>query len=137
MSEVLDQKAVVTAFIHKLGRECDEAGFAALLADEVVGETPSEPDPGRPERFEGREAVVDRYFSRRSAMSSLDFLDVRVLSTDQPGVLVLTCRSEGVYEAGGTYANRYAWVFTLEGLEIVGLQEFFDPKPVNRARGQA
>jgi hypothetical protein len=31
----------------------------------------------------------------------------------------------------------YAWMFTLEGLEIVGVQEFFDPKPVNRARGQA
>jgi hypothetical protein len=35
-------------------------------------------------------------------MSALDFLDVRVLSTDQPGVLVETCRSEGADKAGGT-----------------------------------
>jgi hypothetical protein len=42
---LLDQKAVVTAFIHKLGRGCDQAGFAALLADDVVGETLSEPVP--------------------------------------------------------------------------------------------
>jgi ketosteroid isomerase-like protein len=137
MSAPLDEKAVVTAFIHKLGREGDQVGFQALLSDDVVAETPSEPDPERPERFVGPDAVVDRYFSRRSDMSSLDFKDVQVYAADQPGALVVTCRSDGVYTDGRTYSNRYAWVFRVEGSKIVEVQEFFDPKPVNKARGEA
>lgn len=117
MSQSLDGKAFVTAFIHKPDRESHQAGF-------------------RPERFVGPDAVVDRYFSRRPAMSSLDVTDDRVLSTDQPGVLLVTCRSEGECTAGGTHADRHARVFRPEGEELVEFQEFFDPRPVNRAHGQ-
>jgi len=126
--------ALALRFLHALGRDADASCWREILTDDAVCNTPSEPDPARPEHFVGREAILDRYFLRRDAMAKLDFLDVEVLKTDKPGTVVVTCRSEGEYLTGGTYANRYAWIFSIQNGKIREFSEFFDPKPVVAAR---
>jgi uncharacterized protein len=128
--------AIVTAFFDRLGGgdgPGDSDGWLALLAEDIVADTPFAPD-GTPQRFEGIDEVTRRFVDARRRMRALSFFGLEVYATDQPGIVFAVCRSEGVRHDGAPYTNRYCWRFALVDDRIVTWTEWFDPQEVLRVR---
>lgn len=126
-------RELVHRFFELLGTEGDVDGWLALLADDVVADTPFAPE-GSPTRFEGIAEIGARFGDARRRMEALTFHEVEVLATEDPSRFVATCHSTGTFTGGVPYANRYCWVFTVADGRITHWTEYFDPQPVLAAQ---
>jgi ketosteroid isomerase-like protein len=122
----MDARAVVEAFFRTLGVDGDVDGWLALLADDVVVDTPFDPDPDR-RHFEGIEAVARRFGDARRRMPALAFHDVEVLATEDPQRWVVPCTSTGTLADGSAYGNVYCWIVRVRDGRVAGWTEYFDP----------
>ena len=120
-------RAVVESFFRKLGHENDIDGWLALIAEDVVVESPFA-RAGRTNRTEGRQQVDERFGGVRRGMRSMEFLDITILATEDPELWVATCRSEAVQTNGTPYGNIYCWMFRVQNERLVWWREYADPQ---------
>ena len=122
-------RAIVQAFMDKLGHENDVDGLLALLAEDVEVWTPFAP-AGLPKRFKGIAEIDARFGDARRPMPFFSFFDVMIRGTDDPACWVVTCRSEGEQVDGRKYTNIYCWMFWLRDGRIRAWTEYYDPQQV-------
>lgn len=101
--------------------------FLTVWADDGVQEMPYAPS-GFPNRLEGKAAIEKQYVSLPTAYASMSFPLSRLVTTDEPGVVVAEFQGSIVLKAGGQYDNRYVGVFEFrdDGL-LARYTEYFDP----------
>ncbi len=104
----------------------DFAGLDAVMADDLVMELPYAPEP-IPQKLEGKQAAL-------GVLGALEqMFDVFSLNVhdayEAPGenTAILEATALGVRSEGGTYQNRYVFVFTFEDGKLKRWLEFFNP----------
>lgn len=122
-------RAIVQAFLDKLGHENDIDGLLALIADDVVVETPFSPE-GLPTRFEGKAEIDARFGDARRPMPYFTFLDTQIFATEDRELWFVTCRSEGEQADGRRYTNIYCWMLRIRDGRIIWWREYYDPQKV-------
>ena len=106
------------------------------VAEDVVIRLPFAP-PGVPSDIRGRDEAIAHMAPVWAGKRSFDWLDVTILATEEPGLLVTTARSEVVLKSGQPYANSYVILTRFEDGRVVEHIEYFNPLPVMQAFGLA
>jgi uncharacterized protein len=113
-------------------------GFEAALAPDVVVETPFSP-PGRPRRFEGRDAFLAFAAGGRAALP-VRFEAVEVLAihdTADPEVIVVEYELSGTVTTTDRPASAgFIGVLRVRSGQIVAWREYQNPLAIAHALGQ-
>jgi ketosteroid isomerase-like protein len=120
-----DRQTVAQFFDYLGGGQIDD--WLALIADDVHVETPFAAG-GSPTTFDGIEEVNIRFGDARKSMMALEFYDIEILATEDPGRWAVTCKSRGEFAGQVKYQNRYSWYFRLENGLITEWVEYYDPQ---------
>src|SRR4051794_8981873 len=80
--------------------------WRAQVADDVVVRLPYAP-PGVDAEKHGREKVIEMMAPVWAGKSSFNWVDVVMLKTEDPDLVVTTCRSDAVMLDGRKYGNNY------------------------------
>lgn len=124
-----DGRRITRAFLDKLGAENDIDGWLAMIAEDVVVETPFAP-AGQPTRFEGLREIDMRFGNARRPMLEFTFNDEQIFATEDPELWMATCTSQGRQSDGRTYSNIYCWLLRIRGGKIIWWREYYDPQQV-------
>jgi ketosteroid isomerase-like protein len=88
---------------------------------------------GIPNEIKGREAVRERLAQTAKGRSRLKFLDVKILRTEDPELLVTTARGEATMANGKPYRNRYVMLTRIRDGEVLEHTEYLNPLAVMEA----
>ena len=110
--------------------------WTALSSDEVVIRLPYAP-PGVAAELRGRTAAVAALTPVWRAKERFAWRDVRILRTEEPGLLLATARSEAAYFSGKSYANTYVILTRFLDGQVIEHVEYFNPLPVMALFGEA
>ncbi len=87
-----------------------------------------------PQRFEGRDAVIEG-MSVIPAMFSEFFLEpLRLFEARTSDTVIMEAKSTGTLADGQAYSNRYVMLFRFQGDKVRLWREFYDPMRVPTAR---
>ena len=86
--------------------------------------------PGVAAELRGRTAAVAALTPVWRAKERFAWRDVRILRTEEPGLLLATARSEAAYFSGKSYANTYVILTRFLDGQVIEHVEYFNPLPV-------
>lgn len=105
----------------------DMPGFIGLYADDAVMEFPFAP-PGAPRRLEGRAQVHDYLIDYPENLDIREIVDVNVMRTDDPEVIVAEFAAHGTLVATGKpYLAKYIAVLTIHDGQIQRYRDYWNP----------
>jgi uncharacterized protein len=89
--------------------------------------------PGFPKISEGRDVALAMARQYGDFLTEFAYYDVNLHATDEPGLVMGTCRSEAKTPTGAIYANNYCVITRVRDGRIAAYWEYFDPQNVQAA----
>ena len=121
-------KALLREWMDVLALGPAEA-WQGRVADDVIVRLPFAP-PGIAAEMRGIEQAIAMMASHWESKERFDWCDVVIRATEDPGLFVITARSDVLFRSGLRYANDYIVLTRLRGGLVVEHTEYFNPLPV-------
>lgn len=126
-----DSVELMRAWLETFG-EGEWDAFPGRIAPDFTLRLPYVP-AGVPNEINGREAVRERLSASSKGRSRLVFHDVRILRTEDPELLLTTCRGEATMANGKPYRNSYVMLTRIRDGEVLEHTEYLNPLAVIEA----
>jgi ketosteroid isomerase-like protein len=108
--------------------------FIGEVSPEFVLRLPFVP-PGVPTEFPGREVARSALAASAKGRTKLAFHDVQILRTEDPELVVTTCRGEATMNSGRPYRNTYVMLTRIRDGVVLEHVEYLNPLAVTEAAG--
>jgi ketosteroid isomerase-like protein len=92
--------------------------------------------PGIAEEVRGFDAAKDYLEKFIHSLQIFRWLDVVILRTEDPELVVATCRSEAMSRSGTDYANKYVIFARFRDGKVIDHIAYSNPLPVTKSFGQ-
>lgn len=112
--------------------EGDFDAFPGKIAPDFVLRLPFVP-PGIPNEIRGRDKVRDVLLETAKGRSKLAFFDEKILRTEDPELVVTTCKGEAVMANGNTYRNSYVLFTRIRDGVVLEHTEYLNPLAIMEA----
>lgn len=112
--------------------EGDFSTFPGEVAEDFTLRLPFVP-PGVPSEIKGRETVSELLKKTSRSRSKLVFRDLTIRKTDDPELVVSTCRGEATMANGKTYRNSYVMFTRIRDGKVLEHTEYLNPLAVMAA----
>lgn len=129
----MDTKIMMSDWLDVIARGAFDE-WPERVAEDVVLKLPYAP-PGVPAELRGFRQARDALSSVWNTKKSFAWFDVVIRSTDDPDLVVATCRSEVLLASGKRYANDYVIFTRFRDGKVLEHTEYFNPLRVIESFG--
>ncbi len=107
-----------------------EPSWWDLMHDDIALEFPYGASLGQPERIAGKSAAGEYVRALLDRAGKLEFFDLEILATSDPGLFVCEYRSNRKNRGGQPYVQIYINKLRVKDGKVALMREFWDPKRI-------